>query len=75
VIQAHCTTCHSPSGENQSPTLVTYDNITAGSMQETAREVLVQIHACNMPPAGQPRLTDGERQAILGWIVCGAMNN
>jgi len=75
LIQTHCTMCHSPSGENQTPTLVTYDDVTAGSMQQTAHEVLVQIHACNMPPPDQPQLTSDERQAILGWIVCGAMNN
>lgn len=75
VIQQHCTLCHSPDGENQTPTLVTYGDVTAGAMAKTAHDVLVQIHACNMPPADQPPLTSDERQAILGWIVCGAKND
>lgn len=75
VIQRHCTLCHSPDGENQTPTLLTYGDVTAGAMAKTAHDVLVQIHACNMPPSDQPPLTSDERQAILGWIVCGANDN
>ena len=50
--------------------LQTYDEVKA---QLTS--VLTQIHACLMPPQDNPQLTSDERRVVLGWIVCGGMND
>jgi len=74
LIQKHCAGCHSADGEEPNRPLINYDSIT-GSMDATARMVETQLVACAMPPSNQPPLTAEERQAILGWIVCGAKND
>jgi uncharacterized membrane protein len=40
-----------------------------------AQSILSQVHACRMPPAGEPPLLASERQLILAWVVCGAPDN
>lgn len=68
LIHGSCAPCHGPG--QQVPTLDTYANIMrAGQM------ISMQVFQCRMPPAPRPPLTAEERQIILGWLVCGAMNN
>jgi hypothetical protein len=68
VIAARCASCHPP----QAPPLQTYDQL---SLPATTQGILMQIHTCLMPPAGQTPLTSQERQVILGWLVCGSPND
>jgi uncharacterized membrane protein len=70
VLESRCGACHTPAGVEPSRLFQTYTQVAA-----QANDILGQIHTCRMPPAGQPALTDGERQAVLGWVVCGAVNN
>jgi len=50
--------------------LDTYANIMrAGQM------ISMQVFQCRMPPPPRAPLTSDQRQTILGWLVCGAMNN
>lgn len=74
LIQSHCAGCHSADGEEPNPLLIDYDGVT-GPMDSTARMVETQLVQCKMPPPDQPPLTSAERQAILGWIICGARND
>ena len=68
LIHSTCTPCHCPG--QQVPTLDTYaDIMRAGQM------ISMQVFQCRMPPAPRPPLTAEERQIILGWLVCGAMDN
>jgi uncharacterized membrane protein len=68
LIHANCTICHGPG--QQVPLLDNYtDIVRAGTMIST------QVFQCRMPPAPRSPLTSQERQTILGWLVCGAMNN
>jgi uncharacterized membrane protein len=70
LIQSRCAICHSTGGINPNPLLETYDEI-----QAQARTAEFQVLSCLMPPAPEAPLTADERQALLGWIVCGAMND
>jgi len=70
LIQAHCAFCHG-SGQ-QIPRLDTYDQI---SLAATKQKIFFQIQHCSMPPAPRPPLSAAERDTILSWLVCGAMNN
>ena len=68
LIHTNCTPCHGPG--QQVPTLDAYANIMrAGQM------ISMQVFQCLMPPPPRAPLTSQERQTILGWLVCGAMNN
>jgi uncharacterized membrane protein len=68
LIHTNCTPCHGPG--QQIPTLDTYANIMrAGTM------ISMQVFQCRMPPPPRAQLTSAERQIVLGWLVCGAMNN
>jgi uncharacterized membrane protein len=68
VLHARCTICHAPG--QQVPTLDTYAHISAQSQQ-----VFFRVQSCAMPPPPRPPLTLDERDTILNWIVCGAMND
>jgi len=37
--------------------------------------VLTQVYSCRMPQPGAAPLTEAERAALLGWLVCGAPND
>jgi uncharacterized membrane protein len=70
LIQSHCTSCHGPG--QQIPTLGTYANIADAATQQ---HVLFQVQTCTMPPAPKTPLTAQQRDTILSWLVCGAMND
>ena len=70
VFMDHCVKCHAPGGQEPSFPFQTYSQI-----QSQKITILGQIHTCLMPPAGEVALTSAERQAVLGWIVCGANND
>jgi len=68
LIHSDCTPCHGPG--QQVPTLDTYaDIMRAGQM------ISMQVFQCRMPPPPRAPLTSDQRQIVLGWLVCGAMNN
>lgn len=70
IVQARCLGCHAPGGQSANIPLDSYDALHARRSQ-----VLDQVYACRMPPAGQPQLSSDERQKLLGWLVCGAPSN
>ena len=70
VLQDHCVTCHNPTGMEPTRLLDTYDHVYS-----LASTVIMQLRRCVMPPTGQTPLTEPERQALLGWLACGAMND
>jgi len=70
VLQAHCVTCHSPTGVEPTRLLDTYEHVFS-----LASTVILQLRRCVMPPASETPLTEPERQALLGWLACGAMND
>jgi uncharacterized membrane protein len=71
IIQSRCATCHLPGGLGGARVfLQTYDQIFAQRVP-----VLNQVSACRMPLVGAPPLTTEERQTLMAWLVCGALNN
>jgi len=48
---------------------------TSAQVQAHKTDIVFVLNACIMPPADQPQPTSDERRAIMGWIVCGAMND
>jgi uncharacterized membrane protein len=71
IIQSRCVPCHAPGGQEQNRPLQSYDQ----QIYPQRRMILSQVASCRMPLAGAPPLTPEERQALLGWLVCGAPNN
>ena len=70
VIQAACTPCHAPGGEESSRLLTDYAHAFANR-----GPVLNQVHACRMPPRDAPPLSAEGRKILQEWLVCGAPNN
>ncbi len=70
IVQSRCASCHAPGGLEATKPLLTYTQ--AYNLRTT---ILAQVSSCRMPLAGAPQLTPEERQALMGWIVCGAPNN
>jgi len=70
LLDTYCVTCHSPTGVDPGKPLDTYAHVF-----ERRSEVLTQVNACRMPPAGEMQPTDDERATILAWLVCGAQDN
>jgi hypothetical protein len=70
VIQNRCQRCHSPTGTAKNRLLQSYSDVYA-----QRSSVLNRVYACTMPPGGEPQPTTAEREALLGWLVCGAPNN
>jgi len=70
IINLRCVTCHSPGGQEASRPLQTYSQVYS---ERSA--VLNQVYSCNMPPGSAAEPTEQEREALLGWLVCGAPQN
>ena len=70
IISGHCVKCHAPGGMAQARPFQTYDQIGP-----FAGDIALQLEICAMPPAPEPALTAVERQTLLGWIVCGALDD
>jgi hypothetical protein len=72
VIQSRCApSCHEPGGQEENRPLQRY----ADQIYPQRKQMLLQVGSCRMPLAGATPLTADERQALLGWLVCGAPNN
>jgi mono/diheme cytochrome c family protein len=79
IVKTRCLGCHAPGGQAADKPLGTWDDVHA-----RRSAVLNQVYSCSMPPTeggplGMPStgsgLTDAERAALLGWLVCGAPND
>ena len=70
VVGRSCTPCHSPTGAVANRPLGTWAEVFA-----QRQPVLTQVYSCRMPNDGGVPLTVDERQAVLGWLVCGAPQN
>ena len=66
----HAGACHDPGQLSASFPLAPY-----AKLYDQRRSVLNQIFTCKMPPACAHELAPEERAALLGWFVCGALDN
>ena len=73
LVQRACATCHGPGGVASDRDLTTYANVARLEITE-----LIQIYACQMPPAdagADAMLSSDERQEMMQWFVCGYPDN
>jgi uncharacterized membrane protein len=70
IIASQCAVCHAPGGMEATMPLT-----TDAQIQSRAGAMLGQVFNCLMPPAGAAPLDDAQRQALLGWLACGAPMN
>ena len=70
IIAAHCAKCHTPGGMAETFPFQTYDQIAP-----YAGDINLQLQTCQMPLPPEPPLTPTERQALFGWILCGALDD
>ncbi|HVU51128.1 MAG TPA: hypothetical protein VHL80_10605 [Polyangia bacterium] len=72
IIQARCATanCHSPTGMEPNRPYQTYTEISKFQI-----DILIQVRACRMPPAGAEPLSMDEQATLLAWLYCGGMDN
>ncbi len=71
IIQSNCDLCHLP-GDPSYPGFP-YDSYADD--KKYASEMLNFVSSCLMPKPPGPPLTEAQRQALMGWVVCGAPNN
>jgi len=70
LMNARCGNCHSH--DNDAGLWPLDDWQTISDWQSTILDVL---RSCNQPPPTVQPLMRSEREAIEGWIMCGAQNN
>jgi len=76
VFAPVCGNCHAPGGQEASRPLTSYQQIY-GTDGNEAREIFNQVFlSCLMPPSNAPvPLTEAERQTLLDWFACGALDS
>jgi hypothetical protein len=76
VLETSCLYCHNPKG------FAGHSEATYADVYAQRSAILDQVYGCMMPPATSctsgssfAPLSRGEREALLGWLVCGAPDN
>lgn len=70
IVQQRCTVCHAPGGIETSKLFGSYAQV-----HDLRVTMLNFIYHCQMPPTCAPQLTPDERQKLLKWFVCKALDN
>ncbi|MEM1295250.1 MAG: DUF1592 domain-containing protein [Verrucomicrobiota bacterium] len=70
VLEAHCYSCHGPDKQKSD---VRFDTLSTDLLNdspaaETWHDALESLNFDEMPPDDEPRLSDDERLALMGWI-------
>jgi hypothetical protein len=71
IIDRRCNGCHGDGGVQRS----TRDFTTYGGVSRNSGSILTQVFSCKMPPPDAAAPSASERDALLGWLLCGAPNN
>ena len=73
ILEQRCLPCHTPG----SPLWALPDMSTYAAVYADRGVILDQIAICKMPNlgGGGAPLTEPARQAVMGWLVCGAPDN
>ena len=69
-----CTTCHSstlttPADRNDAPHGYNFD--TYDGAVEHATKMVEEVYGGDMPPAGEPDMTEAEKDQLYAWALCG----
>jgi uncharacterized membrane protein len=73
IIRSTCQPCHEAGGQEAVRPMQTYAQIRA-----LAPDILSQLEQCRMPilPDGSPApFSDEDKETLIAWLACGAMNN
>ena len=70
LIAEKCGACHTAGGLAFDRPFDDYAHV-----YQYRGEMLNQVYSCYMPPPDAGQLDSAQRQALLGWFVCGAPNN
>ena len=70
ILNTSCNGCHSAGGVDPN-----HDFTTWAGVSKVETTVLLQVHACTMPPADAGpgyALSPAARDELLQWLICGA---
>jgi len=73
IIQSTCQPCHEAGGQEAVRPMQTYAQIRA-----LAPDILSQIEQCRMPilaDGGAAPFADADKDTLIAWLVCGAIDN
>jgi hypothetical protein len=70
LVDLRCIGCHYEGNRNSKQVLETYEQLRA-----SVSLIEKEVYHCEMPPSGEPPLSESERRTLLEWLVCGAPNN
>lgn len=72
ILEARCGQCHGATPDWGAPfSLMQYPPLVEGGAVRIVDRMVKQVSEGTMPPAGQPRLTTEEFEAVLDWASCG----
>lgn len=72
ILEAHCTGCHGPGGENNDVPLTTYKLLmTKKGFETRAQTSIANVQNCKMPPPPLPRVSEEERRTLVCWFAGG----
>jgi hypothetical protein len=72
IVASRCVKCHNPTGMAKNVPFQTFDQVHA---QATSGAILMQIELCAMPKPPEAPLEPAQRQALMGWAICGGPDN
>jgi hypothetical protein len=70
LVDDRCAGCHYEGNRNSKQVLITYTDL-----HSSVSVIEKEVYGCQMPPQGEPVLSESERQRFLQWLVCGAPDN
>jgi uncharacterized membrane protein len=70
ILNQRCNNCHSPEVDGGPWPLDTRQNVS-----DWAPDLIKDLKACTMPPAGSTQLTAAERDKVWAWLTCGTPDN
>jgi hypothetical protein len=72
ILEAHCTGCHGPGGENNDVPLTSYKLLMKKKGTSTvATTSISNVQDCKMPPPPLPRVSEEERRTLVCWFARG----
>ena len=73
IVRSTCQPCHEAGGQEAVRPMQTYAQIRA-----LAPDILSQVEQCRMPilaDGSAATFADEDKDTLIAWLVCGAMNN
>jgi mono/diheme cytochrome c family protein len=72
ILQKRCGQCHGTEPDRGAPfSLLEYPPLVEGEASRIVDRIVQRVSEGTMPPAGQPRLSQDEFDAVLSWASCG----